>query len=186
MILHINCNWRRLCCSLNMWQTYTLHSHLLPCICPAFYVHIALVWQTAAELIYKCEDICLANVPCQSIKTPQQQSDMRNISYSGGQPVKWASTCYSRTNQITKTHSAFNCLWEGRQTSIKLEYNDFLGMSIRHYVLFFCLCKVQVHGRNYNINTWCALPGWNNELQILQDWSASRIRLLVFIFRPRG
>lgn len=77
-------------------------------------------------------------------------------------------------------------LWEGRQTSIKLEYNDFLGMSIRHYVLFFHLCKVQVHGRNYNINTWCALPGWNNELQILQGWSASRIRLLVFVFRPRG
>lgn len=44
-------------------------------------------------------------------------------------------------------------LWVGRQTSIKLEYNDFLGMSIRHYVLFFHLCKVQVHGRNYNINT---------------------------------
>lgn len=176
-----------MCRSLNMWETYTLHPHLLPCICPAFYVHVASVWQTAAELIYY-------------VKTSAWRcavSKYKNTTaanwYEKYFLFRWTASEMSQyvLQQNKSDHQDAFCLqllalWEGRQTSIKLEYNDFLGMSIRHYDLLFCLCKVQVHGRNYNINTWCALPGWNNELQILQDWSASRIRLLVFVFRPRG
>lgn len=33
---------------------------------------------------------------------------------------------------------------------------------------FFVMCKIQVYGRNYNINTGCVLRRWNNQgLQVL-------------------
>lgn len=105
----------------------------------------------------------------------QQENDMRNISYSGGQPVKWVMKYILQQDitkeQITKVTVAFfpsaaNIKWRKKKKKIHkaLHWVGVLYDTSKTLLSFHCfMCKVQVHGRNYNTNTACVHRILNNQ-----------------------